>query len=59
MMHPKYTSPDAIKITDFLWSGKMLTASLVWAWVDQRNGNLHSKFVSGTDSAPTPGVFGA
>ena len=59
MMHPKYTSPDAIKTTDFQWSGKMLTASLVCAWVDQRNGNLHSKFVSGTGSPSTPGVFGA
>ena len=59
MMHPKYTSPDAIKITDFQWSGKMLTASLEWALVDLRDGDLHSKFVPGDNSASSPGVFGA
>ena len=58
-MHPKYTSPDAIKTTDFQRSCKMLTASLAWVPADLRDGNLHSKFVSGTGSPSTPGVFGA
>ena len=39
-MHPKYTSPDAIKTTCFQWSRRMLTTSPAWGSVTLRDGNL-------------------
>ena len=38
-MQPKYTSPEAIKITDRQWPDKTLCTPPVWASVDLRDGN--------------------
>ena len=39
MTQPKYTSPEAIKITNRQWPDRVLNTPPVWASVDLRDGN--------------------